>query len=221
MAHPRRTADLEGTPRRHLGPARRPRQPTAARGQPELPRVLRPWVPVRAARPHAADEPVGGVRGLRTLRLSHLMHRLETRGLVRRHPTRRTDAFTLAVLTPAGHELAIKAAPIHVEHVRRLIFDVLDETEQRALRGALTKILSKLMGGRAGPKSPEPFLLVRVSSWGLRLVQEASSEWIPVIIDLLQPELVRQTVSRAVTTTGSDSDGQTGKRVDRRSDQGM
>ena len=80
-------------------------------------------------------------------RLSHLIHRLETRGLVRRVPDPADGRFTLAVLTAAGHELAIKAAPIHVEHVRRLIFDVLDDTEQRALRGALTKILTRLIGG--------------------------------------------------------------------------
>ena len=33
-----------------------------------------------------------------------------------------------------------------MEYVRHLIFDVLDETEQHALRGALTKIMSKLIG---------------------------------------------------------------------------
>jgi DNA-binding MarR family transcriptional regulator len=79
-------------------------------------------------------------------RLSHLMRRLEKRGLVRRAPDPADGRFTLALLTSAGHERAVTAAPIHVEHVRRLIFDVLDETEQRALRGALTKIVSNLMG---------------------------------------------------------------------------
>ena len=79
-------------------------------------------------------------------RLSHLMRRLESRGLVRRAPDPVDGRFTLALLTAEGHELAVKAAPIHVAHVRRLIFDVLDETEQSALRGALTKILSELMG---------------------------------------------------------------------------
>lgn len=79
-------------------------------------------------------------------RLSHLMRRLETRGLVRRVPDPADGRFTLAVLTEAGQELATKAAPIHVEHVRRLVFDVLDEEEQRALRGALTKIVTKLIG---------------------------------------------------------------------------
>jgi DNA-binding MarR family transcriptional regulator len=80
-------------------------------------------------------------------RLSHLMRRLEKRGLVRRAPDPADGRFTLAHLTATGHELAVKAAPIHVEHVRRLIFDVLDGTEQQALREALTKILPKLIEG--------------------------------------------------------------------------
>lgn len=80
-------------------------------------------------------------------RLSHLMRRLEQRGLVRREPDPADRRFTLAVLTTEGQALAIKAAPVHVEHVRQLIFDTLDETEQHALRGALTKILSKMSGG--------------------------------------------------------------------------
>ena len=80
-------------------------------------------------------------------RLSHLIRRLETRGLVRREPDPADRRFTLAVLTAEGQAMVLKAAPVHVEHVRHLIFDVLDESEQHALRGALTKILSKLIGG--------------------------------------------------------------------------
>jgi DNA-binding MarR family transcriptional regulator len=80
-------------------------------------------------------------------RLSHLMRRLEKRGLVRREPDPADRRITLAVLTTEGHALAVEAAPVHVQHVRHLIFDTLDETEQHALRGALTKILSKMIGG--------------------------------------------------------------------------
>ena len=78
--------------------------------------------------------------------LSHLIRRLETRGLVRREPDPADRRFTLAVLTAEGQAMVLQAAPVHVEHVRHLIFDVLDESEQHALRGALTKILSKLIG---------------------------------------------------------------------------
>ncbi len=77
-------------------------------------------------------------------RLSHLVHRLERRGLVRREPDPADKRFTLVVLTADGHSLVTQAAPVHVGHVRHLIFDVLDETEQHALRGALMKILINL-----------------------------------------------------------------------------
>jgi DNA-binding MarR family transcriptional regulator len=88
---------------------------------------------------------LAGLAGSELSRLSHLMRRLEKRGLVRRAPDPADGRFTLAHLTAEGDELAIKAAPIHVEHVRRLVFEVLDESEQLALTAALTKILSKLM----------------------------------------------------------------------------
>src|ERR1700730_847741 len=78
-------------------------------------------------------------------RLSHLMRRLEKRGLVRREQDPGNRRSTLAVLTPDGQALAIRAAPVHVDQVRRLVFDVLDENEQNALQGALTKILSNLI----------------------------------------------------------------------------
>lgn len=77
-------------------------------------------------------------------RLSHLMRRLEKRGLVHRQPDPADGRFTHAILTAEGHAQVIKAAPGHVGHVRRLIFDVLDETEQHALRDALVKITSRL-----------------------------------------------------------------------------
>jgi DNA-binding MarR family transcriptional regulator len=80
-------------------------------------------------------------------RLSHLVHRLEKRGLVRREPDPADKRFTLVVLTADGHALVTQAAPVHVGHVRHLIFDVLDETEQHALHGALMKILTNLTEG--------------------------------------------------------------------------
>ena len=88
-----------------------------------------------------------GVLAAAVPRLSHLMHRLEAR-----RPSSscarpgRMDG-TPWPFSPGGTQLAVVAAPIHVEHVRRLIFDVLDDAEQHALRRALTKILSKLMEG--------------------------------------------------------------------------
>jgi len=77
-------------------------------------------------------------------RLSHAIRRMEERGFVRRKPDPMDGRFTHAILTDVGKAEVIKAAPGHVEQVRRLIFDVLDEKEQHALRDALVKITSQL-----------------------------------------------------------------------------
>jgi DNA-binding MarR family transcriptional regulator len=78
-------------------------------------------------------------------RLSHLVARLEKRGFVLREPDPIDRRFNRATLTTAGHELVTQAAPNHVEHVRHVIFDVLDENEQHALRGALMKVRDELV----------------------------------------------------------------------------
>lgn len=81
-------------------------------------------------------------------RLSHLVRRLEKRGLVRRAPDPADARFTLAALTEEGQALVVKAAPVHVAHVRRLVLDPVDQDEQQALREALTKILSRVIEER-------------------------------------------------------------------------
>jgi DNA-binding MarR family transcriptional regulator len=78
-------------------------------------------------------------------RLSHLVGRLEKRGLVRRRPDPTDGRFNLAVLTPAGLRLVNKAAPLHVKHVRQLIFDVLNVSEQSALSSALIKVRAEII----------------------------------------------------------------------------
>lgn len=78
-------------------------------------------------------------------RLSHLVGRLERRGLVRREPDPTDGRCTNAVLTDAGSAYLQEAAPEHVRSVRRLVFDVLKPAEQHALRSALRRILSTLV----------------------------------------------------------------------------
>ena len=78
-------------------------------------------------------------------RLSHLVGRLEKRGLVRRRPDPTDGRYNLAILTSRGRKLVLQAAPLHVKHVRRLIFEVLDESEQRALSNALIKVRGKII----------------------------------------------------------------------------
>jgi DNA-binding MarR family transcriptional regulator len=77
-------------------------------------------------------------------RLSHLMHRMEKRGLVRRQPDSSDGRFTHAILTAGGRAQLRMAAPGHVAHVRQLIFEVLNMREQHALRRAAEKITREL-----------------------------------------------------------------------------
>jgi DNA-binding MarR family transcriptional regulator len=79
-------------------------------------------------------------------RLSHLVRRLEDRGLVRRETDPDDGRFTNAILTPEGYDELVKAAPGHVELVRKLVFDPLTETDRRALH----KVVSKLLPGVRG-----------------------------------------------------------------------
>ncbi|HEY0719377.1 MAG TPA: MarR family winged helix-turn-helix transcriptional regulator, partial [Streptosporangiaceae bacterium] len=54
--------------------------------------------------------------------LSHHLQRMSTRGLVVRTPSRKDKRVTDAVLTLAGRQALVSAAPGHVELVRRLFF---------------------------------------------------------------------------------------------------
>lgn len=77
-------------------------------------------------------------------RLSHLIGRLERRGLVRRAPDPTDGRCTNAILTETGLAHLQAAAPAHVRAVRRLVFDPLDPAQQDALRDALDRILANL-----------------------------------------------------------------------------
>ena len=77
-------------------------------------------------------------------RLSHLVKRLEERGLVRREPDPSDGRFTLAVLTDAGFALLVSAAPAHVRHVRSLVVDALSHEQLRRLGIAAERIMSRI-----------------------------------------------------------------------------
>jgi len=76
-------------------------------------------------------------------RLSHLMRRLENRGLVRREPDPEDGRFTNAILTPEGYAELVKAAPGHVDTVRRLVFDALSDDELDSFAHAIDKLLDQ------------------------------------------------------------------------------
>ncbi len=77
-------------------------------------------------------------------RLSHLVKRLEERGLVRREPDPTDGRFTHAILTEEGFRTLAEAAPGHVAHVRSLVIDVLSPEQLRRVGRAADRIMSRI-----------------------------------------------------------------------------
>jgi DNA-binding MarR family transcriptional regulator len=77
-------------------------------------------------------------------RLSHLVNRLEQRGLVRREPDPSDGRFTNAILTDTGWQTLTAAAPGHVAHVRSVIIDVLSPEQLRRLGRDADRIMSRI-----------------------------------------------------------------------------
>jgi DNA-binding MarR family transcriptional regulator len=77
-------------------------------------------------------------------RLSHLVKRLEGRGLVRREPDPADGRFTNAILTEKGLQTLAEAAPGHLAHVRSLVIDVLSPEQLRRLGRAADRIMSRI-----------------------------------------------------------------------------
>lgn len=73
-------------------------------------------------------------------RLSHGVTRLVAQGWVRRERAPDDGRGAVAVLTDAGWDKLVAAAPSHVESVRRLVFDALD-ADQVAVLGQLGRLL--------------------------------------------------------------------------------
>ena len=77
-------------------------------------------------------------------RLSHVVTRLEKRGWLRREPCPDDARATLAVLTEAGWEKVVAAAPGHVETVRHFVFDALDRRDIEELGRLCAAILDRI-----------------------------------------------------------------------------
>ncbi len=77
-------------------------------------------------------------------RLSHVISRLEQRGWVTRRSCPDDARATLAVLTDAGWQQVVAAAPGHVDAVRRLVFDGLDNDDVTELARLCGKILDRV-----------------------------------------------------------------------------
>jgi DNA-binding MarR family transcriptional regulator len=82
-------------------------------------------------------------------RLSHVVRRLEDRGLVERFPCPQDGRATNARLTPAGRDAVVAAAPGHVEAVRRHVLDPLSKHQVTQLREICDALLPTLDPDRA------------------------------------------------------------------------
>lgn len=79
-------------------------------------------------------------------RLSHVVTKLEQRGLVERSPCADSRRVTMVSLTDEGYRVLQKAAPGHVEAVRSLVYDGLGKSDVAALTKLMSSILTNLEG---------------------------------------------------------------------------
>jgi DNA-binding MarR family transcriptional regulator len=77
-------------------------------------------------------------------RLSHVVRRLEGRGLVQRFPRPDDGRATNARLTDRGWEVVVGAAPGHVDTVRRHVLDPLTPRQVDELREIAGALLTRL-----------------------------------------------------------------------------
>jgi len=89
-------------------------------------------------------------------RLSHLITRLQKRGFVRREPDPDDGRYTNAVLTDAGYDLVVAAAPGHVAAVRELVIDALDDTALAALQNSAERINARIDDLAAASNATRP-----------------------------------------------------------------
>ncbi|QAY64938.1 MarR family transcriptional regulator [Xylanimonas allomyrinae] len=82
-------------------------------------------------------------------RLTHTVDRMERRGLVARHAVPGDRRGVNCVMTDAGWDLLVEAAPLHVAAVRRLMIDVIDPDELLVLGRAMAKVAQEAKSATA------------------------------------------------------------------------
>ncbi|MDT5151755.1 MAG: hypothetical protein QOI01_3488 [Mycobacterium sp.] len=92
---------------------------------------------------------LAGLTNAELSRLSHLITRLQRRGYVRREPDPNDGRYTNAVLTEAGYNHLVAAAPGHVATVLGLVIDTLDDTALSALQDSAERITARINEVRA------------------------------------------------------------------------
>ncbi|WP_431710103.1 MarR family winged helix-turn-helix transcriptional regulator [Glutamicibacter uratoxydans] len=82
-------------------------------------------------------------------RLSHLLRRMENKGLVLRCTDTEDGRGQLVSLTDEGWQAIRSAAPAHVTFIRQSIFDHLDDTEREMLERVLHRVLGSVRDASA------------------------------------------------------------------------
>lgn len=89
-------------------------------------------------------------------RLSHLLRRMENKGLISRCTDAQDGRGQQISLTEDGWQTIRAAAPSHVTFVREAIFDQLSESERAVMEKAFERILTGLADRSAGCAPAEP-----------------------------------------------------------------
>src|SRR5947209_4768890 len=89
-------------------------------------------------------------------RLSHQVRRMQTDGLISREPNPGDARSTMVCLLPAGRAAIEKAAPGHVEDVRRNFIDLFSAAELDMLAALNERILHHLATDDDSPAEEEP-----------------------------------------------------------------
>ncbi len=77
-------------------------------------------------------------------RLSHLVNRMEKRGLVRRSACADDARGSMVELTDEGRRTITDAAPAHTDSVRRYLIDLLDDDEIATMTDVFQRVLEGL-----------------------------------------------------------------------------
>lgn len=89
-------------------------------------------------------------------RLSHVVKKLESRGFITRETHAEDGRVTTASITADGMDLVTQLAPGHVESVRSLVFDQLDEADVDALARIGRKLVKGMDPEHWILRTPEP-----------------------------------------------------------------
>lgn len=89
-------------------------------------------------------------------RVSHQLRRMQNDGLISREPNPDDARSTMVRLLPAGLAAIQKAAPRHVDDVRRNFIDLLSPAELDILAALNERVLRHLAEGDGSPAGDEP-----------------------------------------------------------------